>query len=72
MKTFGFASAAAAALTGALFASSAAAADLPPIVIKVCRESVHPTLLEVTSNVDSYIRALTSSTRMVPNSSFVV
>ncbi|KAK6608939.1 glycolipid anchored surface protein [Botrytis cinerea] len=29
MKTFGFASAAAAALTGALFASSAAAADLP-------------------------------------------
>ncbi|ESZ96185.1 beta-1-3-glucanosyltransferase [Sclerotinia borealis F-4128] len=34
MKTFGFASAAAAALTGAFFASSAAAADLPPIVIK--------------------------------------
>ncbi|KAA8566393.1 hypothetical protein EYC84_008964 [Monilinia fructicola] len=34
MKTFGLASAATAALTGALFASSAAAADLPPIVIK--------------------------------------
>ncbi|KAF7943307.1 hypothetical protein EAE96_011236 [Botrytis aclada] len=34
MKTFGFASAAAAALTGAFFASSAAAADLPSIVIK--------------------------------------
>ncbi|TGO55122.1 hypothetical protein BCON_0096g00150 [Botryotinia convoluta] len=34
MKTFGFASAAAAVLTGAFFASSAAAADLPSIVIK--------------------------------------
>ncbi|THV54842.1 hypothetical protein BGAL_0019g00430 [Botrytis galanthina] len=34
MKTFGFTSAAAAALTGAFFASSAAAADLPSIVIK--------------------------------------
>nr|QFF92534.1 13-beta-glucanosyltransferase isoform 2 [Botrytis fabae] len=34
MKTFGFASAAAAALTSAFFASSAAAADLPSIVIK--------------------------------------
>ncbi|APA14203.1 hypothetical protein SS1G_12017 [Sclerotinia sclerotiorum 1980 UF-70] len=34
MKSFGFASAAAVALTGALFASSAAAADLPSIVIK--------------------------------------
>ncbi|KAI9643474.1 1 3-beta-glucanosyltransferase gel4 [Ciborinia camelliae] len=34
MKSFGFASATAAALTGALFASSAAAADLPSIVIK--------------------------------------
>jgi len=34
MKTFGLASVAAAALSGALFASSASAADLPPIVIK--------------------------------------
>lgn len=72
MKTFGFASAAAAALTGAFFASSAAAADLPSIVIKVCHGSVHPALLEVSLNADSNIRAPTSSTRTVPSSSFVV
>jgi hypothetical protein len=41
MKSFGIASIAAAVLSGALFASSVAAADLPAIVIKV-RELTHP------------------------------
>jgi len=36
MKTFSIASVTAAALSGALFATSVIA-DLPPIVIKVCR-----------------------------------
>jgi hypothetical protein len=35
MKSTGFASIAATVLSGALFATSVAAADLPPIVIKV-------------------------------------
>jgi hypothetical protein len=48
MKSFGFASIAAAALSGALFASTAAAADLPSIVIKVYIHPHSPTGGELT------------------------
>lgn len=51
MKGFGFASIAAAALSGALFATSVSAADLPPIVIKV-----QPLIFILGSVVQSIVR----------------